>query len=90
MPTTHRGRRDVLATVGGIALAGLAGCSGVTEQSFEATPVVLPEDDRENLVLAETAADSETTTRDGPTGNVQVEITNHARVYRRGPASRGE
>jgi hypothetical protein len=90
MPTRHRGRRDVLATVGGIALAGVAGCSEVTEQSFEATPVQLPEDDREKLVLAETAANSEATTRDGPTGNVEVEITNHARVYRRGPASRGE
>jgi len=80
----------VLATVGGVALAGLAGCSGATEQSFEATPVQLPEGAREETVLAETAADSETTTRDGPTGNVEVEITNHARVYRRGPASRGE
>lgn len=80
----------MLATVGGIALAGVAGCSEVTEQSFEATPVQLPEDDREKLVLAETAANSEATTRDGPTGNVEVEITNHARVYRRGPASRGE
>ena len=62
----------------------------MTEQSFEATPVVLPEDDREKLVLAETAADSETTTREGPADQVEVRITNHARVYRRGPASRGE
>ena len=50
----HMGRRDVLATVGGLAIGGVAGCSEVTQQSFEASPVVLPEADREETVVAET------------------------------------
>ena len=86
----HMGRRDVLATVGGLAIGGVAGCSEVTQQSFEASPVVLPEADREETVVAETARESETTTREGPSGNVEVEITAHASIYRRGPASGGE
>ena len=84
MPVEQVGRRTVLATVGGTALAGLAGCSNATQQSFEATPVVLPEDAREELVLAETARESETITREGPSGNVEVEITSAASVYQRG------
>ncbi|TSD09566.1 hypothetical protein DP107_15625 [Haloglomus irregulare] len=79
-------RRRTLAALGGGALVGLAGCSGVTEQSFEATPVVLPEGPREELVLAETASESETIEREGPSGNVEVSITSHAAVYQRGPA----
>jgi len=51
---------------------------------------VLPEGDREETVVAETARESETTTREGPSGNIEVEITAHASIYRRGPASGGE
>jgi hypothetical protein len=79
-------RRRVLATAGGLALAGMAGCSSLTEQSFEASPVVLPESARQEMVLSETGREAETITRDGPTGNVEVSITSHAAVYRRGPA----
>ncbi len=87
---TQLPRREFLVAAGGTLAVGLAGCSGVTEQSFEASPVVLPEGDREELLLAETTQTSETITRDGPTGNVEVEITSAASVYRRGPAVGGE
>lgn len=83
-------RRELLVAAGGTLAVGLAGCSGVTEQSFEAAPVVLPDAGREELLLAETSRESETITREGPSGNVEVEITNHASVYRRGPAWGGE
>ena len=79
-------RRSLLVAAGGALAAGLAGCSEVTDQSFEAAPVVLPGGDREGLVLAETARDSETTTRDGPSGNVEVTTTSHSSGYQRGPA----
>jgi hypothetical protein len=79
-------RRTTLAAPGGAALAGLAGCSGVTEQSFEAAPVVLPDAASGELALAETVRESETTTRDGPSGNLEVSITSHSAVYRRGQA----
>jgi hypothetical protein len=80
-------RRGFVAAAGSAAAATtLAGCSGMTEQSFEASPVVLPRGDREELVLAETGRDSETVSREGPTGNVEVSITNHAGLYGRGPA----
>ena len=79
-------RRRTLSALSGAVLAGLAGCAGVTEQSFEATPVVLPEDAREEMVLAETANESESIEREGPTGNAEVSITSHSAVYRRGPA----
>ena len=65
-------RRSLLVAAGGALTAGLAGCSEVTDQSFEAAPVVLPGGDREELVLAETARDSETTTAILPRSRVPV------------------
>lgn len=78
-------RRETLTAIGSILTTGLAGCSGVTDQSFAAAPVVLPEGDQEELVLAETVRDSDTITRSGP-GGIEVSVTNQASLYRRGPA----
>ena len=63
---------------------GLAGCSGVTSQSFEAEPVRLPTEDREELNLPETSFDSATTTRDPPVVDGEITITTHVVAYRRG------
>jgi hypothetical protein len=78
-------RRKLLAAMRTATVGGLSGCTGVTEQSFEASPVVIPEADQEELVMAETTRDSEAVTREGP-GNVEVSITNHAFACQRGPA----
>lgn len=86
-------RRFLGATGAAAVVTGSAGCSKATQQSFEAAPVILPDAAQEEFVVAETARDSETITREGPTGNVEVSITNHASVYQRGPglvASRPE
>lgn len=82
-------RRRLLAGVGGALAAGLAGCSGVTEQSFAASTVALPESSREELWLAETARDSRTISRSGPADS-EVEITNRATVYNRAAWLEGE
>lgn len=84
-----RSRRQFLATTAGLALGAVAGCSGVTEQSFEATPVVLPSDDREELWLGETVRDAPTINREGP-GGTELTITNHAAVYTREAGLGGE
>lgn len=81
----HVTRRETLAAVGIAAAGGLAGCSGVTQRSFAATPVVLSGPAREELVLAETLRESQEVTREGPSGNVEVSITSEAGGYRRGP-----
>lgn len=78
-------RRQVLAAMGAATFGGLAGCSAVTNQSFAANPVVLPEADQKELVLAETVREGETITRSGPAG-IEVSIRNQASLYRRGPA----
>jgi len=78
-------RRGVLAAAGSVGIAGLAGCSDVTDQSFTADAVVMPDDAQEELVLAETVREGDTIKRSGPAG-VEVSITNQASLYRRGPA----
>lgn len=83
------GRRRLLAAVGGTAVAGLAGCQGVREQSFEAVPVVLPAADQRSRRLAETAREPETTEQSGP-GGVSVTITSHAATYSRAVGLGGE
>lgn len=82
-------RRRLLVAVGAVATAGLAGCSELTQHSFEADPVVLPGDDREALWIGEMGRDSRTVSREGPADS-EVEITNHAAVYSRavGPGER--
>lgn len=91
--TAHRGasvgRRALLAGVGGALATGLAGCSALTQQSFEAAAVILPEADRQELWLAETARDSQTIERSGPGGS-EIEITNKATVYSRAEWLEGE
>jgi len=75
-------RRRFLAGVGTVTGIALAGCSGLTDQSFAASPVVLPEGDQTEMRLSETARDSETVTLSGPADS-EVEITNHATTYSR-------
>lgn len=82
-------RRRLLASVAGLATTGLAGCSGVSEQSFEASKVVLPSPDQDELVLTETGTDSNTVTREFGDGSAEVSVTNHVAVYRRAPALEG-
>lgn len=82
-------RRTYLVGLGAVATGSLAGCSGVTSQSFEATPVVLPSDDQEALSLDETAQDPKTISRDGP-GGVEVSVTNQTAIYKRAVALGGE
>jgi len=83
-------RRRVLAAGAVTAAVGVAGCGGITEQSFEASAVTLPEEDREALGLGETVADSQTLSREGPAGEVEVEITNHFAGYSRGEYLRAQ
>lgn len=67
---------------GDVAATGVAGCSGETKRTFEASPVVLPDDDQGTLRLAETNREPETISRTGP-ADTEIEITNHAAVYKR-------
>ena len=83
-------RRQVLAAGAAVATAAVAGCEGITEQSFEASPVTLPEDSRETLQLGELVAESQTISREA--GGAEITITNHVAVYSRGAwlAAEGE
>lgn len=87
MASQERATRRRYLTVVGTAAAGLvAGCSGLTEQSFESQAVGLDDAALEELQLAETDRRSPTATRTGPSGNVEVSVTNHVTVYRRADA----
>jgi hypothetical protein len=79
--SSNTDRRTLLVLLGAGGFAGLAGCSNVTSQSFEASTVVLPPEDQEALRLAETSRGERTVSRQGPSGNVEVSITNKAAVY---------
>ncbi|MDZ7729813.1 MAG: hypothetical protein U5K37_00560 [Natrialbaceae archaeon] len=77
--------------MGSVAAAGLAGCLRHSpNQSFEATPVVLPEADRDALALGETKRDDYTIERSGPSGNVTVTVTSQIAVYSRHAGLGGE
>lgn len=78
-------RRRFLAATGGATVAALAGCSGLTQQSFEATAVVLPEGTRAELFLEESFRDAATTTGEWTIGgeDVEVTITDRFAGYRR-------
>jgi hypothetical protein len=79
----QRDRRRFLAVLGLAAAGGLAGCGGVTEQSFAAQQVGLSADAQQELGLAEVSSESQSAERSGPTGNVTVSITNHSALYSR-------
>jgi hypothetical protein len=79
----QRDRRRFLAVLGLAAAGGLAGCGGVTEQSFAAQQVGLSADAQQELGLAEVSSESQSAERSGPTGNVTVNITNHSALYSR-------
>ena len=76
-------RRRTLSALSGAVLAGLAGCAGVTEQSFAAQQVGLSADAQQELGLAEVSSEFQSAERSGPTGNVTVNITNHSALYSR-------
>jgi hypothetical protein len=78
--TTVSRRALLRATVGGAAV-GLAGCSGVTNQSFEAEPVGLPSGARETLDLGLDFSDSSTTTREFSAA--EVTVTTHVSGFKR-------
>lgn len=74
-------RRQLLIAGATAATAAVAGCEGVTEQSFEASPTTLSAESRERLRLRELAAESQTISRE--VGGAEVTITNHVAVYSR-------
>jgi hypothetical protein len=82
-------RRRFLTTAGTAAGIVLAGCSGVTNQSFAASPVTLPDADQRELLLAEATVTPKTITLDGP-ADTEVEITNQAAVYKRADGLGGQ
>ena len=88
--SVRRDRRRFLAVLGLAAAGGVAGCGGVTEQSFAAQQVGLSADAQDELGLAEVTSESETVERQGPTGNVTVSITNHSALYSRAGGLGGE
>jgi len=79
--TTPISRRGFI-TATAIVASSTAGCSDVVTPSFEADPVVLPDEDQENLWLSETVRDSATIDVDGPS-ITEAEVTNHMAVYNR-------
>lgn len=79
---TGLSRRRFLGATGTAAVAGLAGCNEVTQQSFEAAAVELPTDAQDALALGETVAKGRTVSREGP-GGTEVKITSQVAVYRR-------
>jgi hypothetical protein len=74
-------RRAVLCATAGATAVGLAGCSGVTSQSFEVEPVGLPSGARETLDLGLDFSDSSTTTREFSAA--EVTVTTHVSGFKR-------
>ena len=81
-----RGRRRFLAALASATVGTAAGCSSLTDHEFEADPVGLPEADRTDLLLAQTASDSSTVTREIDAVDGEVTITSHSVAYSRGKA----
>ncbi|MHB9286794.1 DUF6517 family protein [Halobacteriales archaeon Cl-PHB] len=79
-------RRRFLTGAAAVAVGGAAGCSSLTNQEFEAQPIVLPEGAREELVLGETARDSSTVTRETDAIDGEISITSFSAAYSRGKA----
>lgn len=76
-------RRRFLTGATLLGTAAFAGCSSITNQRFEAAPVVLPAADQEGLVLGETLNDDYEVTRKGPSGSLKVTVSSHAAAYSR-------
>jgi len=79
-------RRRFLTGATAVAIGGAAGCSSVSNQEFEAQPVVLSEDARGEVVLGETARDSSTVTREIDAIDGEISITSFSAAYSRGKA----
>lgn len=77
------GRRRLLSAAGVAVAGGLAGCSRISSYTFEAEPVVVPEDARGSLGLAETVRRSVTREhrRDVEGVTVTATVTSHVAVY---------
>ena len=84
-------RRRVLLSGGAVAVGvGLAGCSNITQQSFEATPLELSTTNMDELGLTRQSAGTDTISREGVGGQVEVSITNQAAVFDRAAWLRGD
>jgi len=84
-------RRRVLLSGGAVAVGvGLAGCSNITQQSFEATPLKLSTTNMDELGLTRQSAGTDTISREGVGGQVKVSITNQAAVFDRAAWLRGD
>jgi len=84
-------RRRVLLSGGAVAVGvGLAGCSNITQQSFEATPLKLSTTNMDELGLTRQSAGTDTISREGVGGQVEVSITNQAAVFDRAAWLRGD
>lgn len=77
------GRRRLLAALGTATAVSLAGCGGVTSQSFEASPIGLSTSARERLRLGEVSRESPTFEQSAADGDVSVSVTSHTAVYSR-------
>jgi hypothetical protein len=84
------GRRQLLAVLGAGAVASLAGCSGLTNQSFEAAEVGLSTEGQERLQLGELGRDTLTFEQSAADGNISVTITSHTAVYSRAAGLGGQ
>ncbi|MFC7131636.1 MULTISPECIES: hypothetical protein [Salinibaculum] len=89
-PETLLNRRRLLTALGGLSAVALAGCGGITNQSFEAAPVGLSSEGVESLQLGEVTSDSLTLSESAAGGNVSVSITTHTAVYSRALALGGQ
>lgn len=85
-----RDRRRVLAAVGSGAALSLAGCTGVTSQSYESSPVELSDTAQGTLQLAELTRETISDEERVAGGNVSVSITSHTTVYSRAAGLGGE
>ena len=84
-------RRRALLSGGAVAVGvGLAGCGGITQQSFEATPLELSTTNMDDLGLTQQSTRADTISREGIGGQVEVSITNQAAVFDRAAWLRGD
>jgi outer membrane murein-binding lipoprotein Lpp len=74
-------RRELLVAGAAVATAILAGCSDITEHSFESRAVTLSDERQSELQLRELTAESQTTEREA--AGAEITITNNVAVYRR-------
>lgn len=77
------GRRRLLAALGGLTVAGLAGCDGITNQSFDSSSVGLSAGVQEQLQLGELSRDALSFEKSAADGKVSVKVTSHTAVYSR-------